>query len=953
MRILRLEALWLLGALGLLLCAIPRNAPAQEVQAVPGPSDLQARAVSSSRIDLAWTRVSTGLVVEYRIYRYPSNALIASVPASQGSYSDAGLSPWTEYSYYVTGAASSGNESGPSNVATARTLDGTPPTTPGNFSGTALSATQISLSWSAASDAQSGIGEYVVYRGGSEITRTSSLTYQDNGLTPDRQYSYQVSAINGQGDEGAKAGPISVRTLAEPPPDPPRDLTARAFSASAIDLSWRAPADDADVTSYGIYRGGTRVGTVTGTSYRDTGLAAYTVYEYRVRSVNGAGDESNPSNAASARTLDGTPPTAPGSFNGTALSATQISLTWSAASDAQTGISEYVVYRGGNEIGRTSGLSYQDNGLTPGQQYSYQVSAVNGQGDEGAKAGPVSVRTLSEPPPGTPRDLSAEAFSASAMDLAWRAPADDDNVVSYRVYRGGAAVGTVTGTSFRDSGLASFTVYEYRVRSVNTNGDESDPSNAASARTLDGTPPTTPGSLTGSAVSQSQISLSWSAATDAQTGIAEYVVYRDGGEIARTTALTYDDGGLQADRVYGYQISAVNGQGIEGTLGGPIDVRTLSDVAPDPPTGLTAQAVDQSTVDLAWDTHPDDDLDGYRVFRNGLFVGGTGGTTYRDAGLAPFTTYVYTVTAVAEDGDESAPSVSATVTTPDVTAPTVPEDLSATAVGTQRIDVTWSPSSDDESGILGYRVLRDGGEIAVTEATVFQDGELAPGTQYEYRVSAINGAELESGLSDPASATTLDGSGPSVPTDLGATAVSTESIALSWSPSTDSESGIAYYRLFRAGAEIASPAGTDFLDTGLVSGTAYEYRVSAVNGDGLESDLSAAASATTLTDEGPPAPTGLTATPLDASQIRLAWTAPEGGAAGYNVFRDQVFIGTVMATAFVDTGLEPATTYLYSVASLDSDGIQGPMSGQISGTTSPTVDVIPPAAPTGLRLIAP
>ncbi|MGB5302605.1 MAG: hypothetical protein WBP17_05585, partial [Gemmatimonadota bacterium] len=84
MRIPRLEALWLFGALGLLLCAIPRNAPAQEVQAVPGPSDLQARAVSSSRIDLAWTRVSTGLVVEYRIYRYPSNALIASVPASQG-----------------------------------------------------------------------------------------------------------------------------------------------------------------------------------------------------------------------------------------------------------------------------------------------------------------------------------------------------------------------------------------------------------------------------------------------------------------------------------------------------------------------------------------------------------------------------------------------------------------------------------------------------------------------------------------------------------------------------------------------------------------------------------------------------------------------------------------------------------------------------------------------------
>ena len=771
MRIPRLRVLGLLGAIGALLCMTPRDARAQDVQAVPGPSNLTATAFSSSRIDLKWTKVTTSLVVEYRIY-YANGTRIATVPASESSYSDTGLLPWTEYRYYVTGASSSGNESGPSNVASARTLDGTPPTAPGNFNGTALSATQISLSWSAASDAQTGIDEYVVYRGGSEIGRTTSLSYQDNGLTPDRQYSYQVSAVNGQGDEGAKAGPISVQTLAEPPPDSPRDLTAKAFSASAIDLSWRAPADDADVASYRIYRGGTRVGTVTGTSYRDTELASFTVYEYRVTSVNGAGDESNPSNAASARTLDGTPPTSPGGLNGTALSQTQISLTWSAASDAQTGISEYVVYR-------------------------------------------------------------------------------------------------------------------------------------------------------------------------------------DGGEIARTTALSYDDGGLKSDQVYAYQVSAVNGQGIEGTLGGPIDVRTLSDVAPDPPTGLTAQAVDQSTVDLAWDTHPDDDLDGYRVYRDGLFAAETGATSYRDTGLSPFTTYVYTVTAVAEDGDESAPSETAAVTTPDATPPSVPQGVAASAVGAERIDVSWSPSTDDESGVAGYRVLRDGGEIAVTEATVFQDGGLAPGTTYEYQVSAINGAELESELSSPASATTPDDSGPTVPTNLSATAISTESIGLSWSPSTDDESGIAYYRVFRGGEEIATPTGAEYQDTGLASGTTYEYRVSAVNGDGLESDLSAAAWATTLTDEGPPAPTDLTATPLDASQIRLAWTAPEGGAAGYNVFRDQVFIGTVMATAFVDTGLQPATTYLYSVASVDADGIQGPLSGQISATTSPTVDVVPPAAPTGLRLITP
>jgi chitodextrinase len=858
---------WLriLGLVGAVLALLLSNAGvvgAQEVQAVPGPSNLTATAISPSRIDLDWTKTNSGQVVEYHIY-YAHGAPVATVPASQSSYSDTGLQPWTEYRYYITGANASGSESGPSNVATARTLDGTPPTAPGSLAGSAVSATQVSLTWTAASDPQSGVDEYVVYRGGNEVGRTSGLAYQDNGLAPDTQYSYEVSAVNGQGDQGSRAGPIPVRTLAEPPPDPPRNLSAAPVSASAIDLSWTPPADDSNVTSYRVYRDGSPVATVSATGYRNTGLASYTSYEFRVTSVDGDGDESSPSNAASARTLDGTAPTKPGNLAGSAISQSQISLTWTAASDPQTGVSEYVVYRGGSEIGRTSGLTYQDNGLTSDSQYSYEVAAVNGQQLEGAAAGPVQVRTLTDPIPDPPRQLSASAVSATAIDVSWTAPVDDGNVSSYKVYRNGSPVGTSTGTSYRDTGLASYTTYEYRVTSVSGDGDESPMSNAASARTLDGTPPTAPGNLAGAGISQSQISLTWTAASDPETGIAQYVVYRDGSEIARTVALSYEDGGLETDQPYDYAVSAINGQQVEGSRADPIEVRTLSNEAPDPPTGLSATALDEGSVDLAWNTHPDEaNLDGYRVYRDGAFVAGTAETAYRDTGLDPFTTYVYTVTAVGTDGDESSPSQPATVTTPDRTPPTVPEDIAAVAVGTQRIDVTWSPSSDEDSGIADYRVFRDG-------------------------------------------------------------------------------------------AEVGTPTGTEYQDTGLESGTTYEYRVSAVNGEGLESNLSVVASARTLDVEGPPAPSGLTATPAGPSQISLTWVAPADGAASYNVFRDDVFIGAVMATTFVDTGLQPATTYRYSVASVDTDGIQGPRSGQVSATTAPSDDVVPPAAPTGLRLITP
>ena len=78
-------------------------------------------------------------------------------------------------------------------------------------------------------------------------------------------------------------------------------------------------------------------------------------------------------------------------------------------------------------------------------------------------------------------------------------------------------------------------------------------------------------------------------------------------------------------------------------------------------------------------------------------------------------------------------------------------------------------------------------------------------------------------------------------------------VNLSWSAATDSESGIAAYRIYRDTApgvdkndflvEIGNL--TDTIDTPVVAQTTYYYRVSAVNGAGLEGPLSNEDSATT------------------------------------------------------------------------------------------------------------
>ena len=552
-----------------------------------------------------------------------------------------------------------------------------------------------------------------------------------------------------------------------------------------------------------------------------------------------------------------------------------------------------------------------------------------------------------------PTELEANAVSPSRVDLSWT-PASSTQILEYRIYSDDGtrlARVSVFRTTWSHTGLDPWTAHSYYVTAVTFRGGESGPSNVATARTLDGSPPSSPTGL-GGASGDREITLNWSAASDPESGVQDYVVYRNEEQAGRTPQRSYRDASLQPDRQYTYKVTAVNGQGLEGSPAGPIQVSTLADKSPDPPRDLKATAIGPGAVELDWREPDDDDIEGYRVYRDGTPVAFTSDTDYRDTGLAAFTTYEYYVRTVGEDEDQSGPSNLVTVTTLDGSPPTVPANLVATAVDAGRIDLTWSASDDLQSGVARYRVYRDGSVVGTSSSTSYQDEGLSPATAYEYRVSAVNGDDLESELSDPASATTRDGTEPSVPTDLNAAAVATDAIDLTWSPSSDPESGIASYRVFRDGAEVGTSAVTSFQDAGLAPDTEYEYRVSAVNGEGLESERSDPARATTLDEPGPPAPANLAANPLGPDRVQLTWTAPDADVTGYNVYRGGTFIGTVMATEFVDTGLSPETAYRYAVASLAGEK-QGERSEEVEATTLSEEDRVPPAPPSGLRLLSP
>ena len=87
--------------------------------------------------------------------------------------------------------------------------------------------------------------------------------------------------------------------------------------------------------------------------------------------------------------------------------------------------------------------------------------------------------------------------------------------------------------------------------------------------------------------------------------------------------------------------------------------------APTAPTNLAAAAVSSSRVDLNWTAATDNvGVAGYRVTRNGSVIGTTTAATYSDTGLAPQTTYSYSVAAFDAAGNVSAGSTPASATTP-------------------------------------------------------------------------------------------------------------------------------------------------------------------------------------------------------------------------------------------------------------------------------------------------
>lgn len=702
-------------------------------------------------LDVAWDAVTSAAIhtLGYEVAYDTSSGFTGGGSASPVSspHTIAGLDSGTTYYVRVRAVFDNDLTGAWSSIRTGSTEAVL--TVPANLAVSNATTSSLDVSW----DAVAGADGYYLYQGPTaggpwtEIYAGTGTTHTDSGLEPDSDYYYAVKAYDANGSSDLSAA-VAGTTLAAAP-DAPGGLSARALDASRVALSWDA-ADGA--ASYVVKRDGIEVsGSLLGTSYTDTGLAASTAYSYSVYAQNAQG-QSPDSGSVEATTMTA-PPVAPTGVAAGNAGTITIDVSWNAV----TGADAYKVYRSTNGtdysyVTLETGTTYTDTGLQHSTTYYYKLSAKNVAGEGSLSTATSATTLLGVDQPSLPDyDYLVDSI------LVYWGPVD--NATGYELQRSGVDVTSYTTVytgsqaSVIDTGITPGDDYRYRVRARNANG----PGWWSSARTASAPsyPPSAPSLMTITAWTDTTVDLSWSDQS------AQYEVYRStDSSVDENDTLVYPtevpgvdlaftDEGLTPEQTYYYAVRAANYAGTSGFSNVDWVTTDTAPVAAPSLLSMTATAVSTVAIDVWYGAT---DADTYTVYRStDATVDATdieiysGPATYvQDTGLDPNTPYWYGFVATNSVGSTDNFGTPETATTYSTSTPAAPV-LDLTGVGDDYVDLWWSSLADETEYRL-YRSESDAGPWDATtllatlpaDTTNYRDDNLAEVDAYYYAVRGVN-----------------------------------------------------------------------------------------------------------------------------------------------------------------------------------------------------------------------
>jgi chitodextrinase len=608
--------------------------------------------------------------------------------------------------------------------STTTATDTTPPSVPTGLSATAISSSQINLSWTASTD-NVGVAGYQIFRNGTEIATEATTSYTDTGLTAATTYSYTLAAFDAAGNISGQSAAASATTAAATTAPSIASFTASPtsiVSGNSSTLSWSVSGNPTPTLSI------SGVGTVTGTSVAVSPTATTT---YTLTATSSAGS------ATAQVTVTVTPATVAPTIASFTASPTSIvsgntsTLSWSASGNPTPTLSI------NNGVGTVIGTSVA---VSPTATTTYTLTATNSAGNKTAQV-TVTVTPATVAPTIVSFTASPTSIvSGKSSTLSWSVSGNPTPTLSIN-----NGVGTVSGTSVSVSPTATTT---YTITATSSAGTATAQLTVTVTAATAG--PSVPTGLTATATSTSQISLSWTVSTDnAGATITGYHLFRNGTQSATAgTWPAYTITGLTPSTTYTFTVAAVDSAGnVSGqsasaiaTTQGPTAAPTIASLTASPATISSG-----SSSTLAWTVSGNPTPT--------LSISGIGTVTGTSVSVSPTASTTYTLTATNSSGSATAQATVSVTPSSDNTPPSVPAGLSATAVAPFQVDLLWTASTDN-TGVTGYQIFRSGNQIGTSASASYVDTGLSPSTTYVYNVAAYDAAGNVSAQSASATVTT-------------------------------------------------------------------------------------------------------------------------------------------------------------------------------------------------------
>lgn len=426
---------------------------------VAAPIAISATAQTASSIAVTWGYTAGGGHTGTRLKWSTAGTPVGEfdVPIIGLRYVINGLRPDTRYQIQAFGLK--GSEISPaSKDVEVTTKPGTSVPAPPTSLAATPSKNSMALTWSGPADASSYKLGYGLAPSGAVIgTATSSTNaHTFSGLSAGTNYYFDIRSSNNVGD----SSPVRIVKQTLQVPAPPTGLRATP-AISTMDVEWTAVTGAVDyVIRYGIEPGGA-VTTLTTRLLREslTNLSPNTLYFIEVSARNNNG-ESSPARITQ-RTLERPAlPPKPGSLH-VETTHDAVTVIWGPPQSAG-----YMVSIGIDNPQRqvlasvpTTYMNHRFQRLRPDTRYFIEVSATSSTGESEPAVSSASTRTFQ-----APQDLSVSEVTDESALLRWNSGDDYSAETQYEVYLGNQRLATFSEKSYRLTGLAQATDYEFKVR---------------------------------------------------------------------------------------------------------------------------------------------------------------------------------------------------------------------------------------------------------------------------------------------------------------------------------------------------------------------------------------------------------------------------------------------------------------------------------------------------------